>query len=303
MYLYPAARQLETGPEIVQAVRRLLNRCEIIEPPTPFARLLESRRLVTEETLELTAPGLFGRAKRKLTAIATAAFKKIRGILDVKGRLVWVDPDLHRHRRVFVKLHELGHDVIKWHHDLFVITSENDLRPDIRKVFESEANRFAAECTFQVDDMAKAHRGRQLDIGDLCALASQYNASLTATARHYVSIQDLPVALLLGKVEIDSHGSPAIRFSYGFANDAYARQFGRHFSVIGFPSDHPACAAVTSASPVVVPLTMCDMRGDDRSLTAGTLYNTYETLTLIHIAATPTRRLGRLFRGWRNAAA
>jgi hypothetical protein len=302
MYLQPAARQLETSPEIVQAVRRLLNKCDIIEPPTPFARLLEYRRLALEETLEFTSPGLFSRAKRKLTKIATAAFQKIRGILDVKGRLVWVAPDLHRHRRIFVKLHELGHDVIKWHHDLFVVTSENDLRPDIRKVFESEANRFAAECTFQIDDMAKAHCGRRLDIADLGALACRYNASLTATARQYVSIQDLPVALLVGRVEIGSDGARAIRFIYGVANDAYARQFGRNCSLGGFPSDHPACAAVTSATPIVVPLTVTDMRGDDRSLTAGTLYNTYQTLTLIHTAAIPSKRLRRLFRGWRSAA-
>jgi hypothetical protein len=302
MYLHPAARQLDTSAEIVQAVRRLLNKCDIIEPPTPFARLLESRRLATEETLELTAPGLFHRARRKLTRIATAAFHKIRGILDVKGRLVWVSPDLHRHRRIFIKLHELGHDVIKWHHDLFVVTSEDDLRPDIRKVFESEANKFAAECTFQVNDMAEAHCGRRLDIADLGALACRYNASLTATARHYVSIQDLPAALLVGKVEVGFDGSRAIRFKYGVANDAYARQFGRNFSLAGFPSNHPACAAVTSAIPVVVPLTVTDMRGDDRSLTAGTLYNTYETLTLLHTAAIPSKRLRRLFRGWRSAA-
>jgi len=237
-----------------------------------------------------------------MTRIAARALRKIRGILDIQERIVWVEPLLHRHRRFFIKLHELGHEVLKWHRDLFVVTSEDDLRPNVRRLFESEANHFAAECTFQVDDMKEGVGGTPLDIVDLAMVASRYNASLVATARHYVSVQHVPAALLVGRVVECRSSKRAIEFRYGVANHEFLRQFGHNFPLDGFGPGHPACESVTSGAPIAIPLTLVDNRGEERVVTAGTLYTTYETLTLVHPCRRPSRIFGRFFRGTRSAA-
>jgi len=255
-----------------------------------------------QEGMSFREPGLFRRTKYRMTRILAKAVRKIRGILDIQERIIWVEPLLHRHRRFFIKLHEIGHDVLKWHRDLFVVTSEEDLRRNVRRLFESEANHFAAECTFQVDDMKDRVEGTALDIVDLAMLASRYNASLVATARHYVSVQPLPAALLVGGVVECSSGKQAIRFRYGIANQEFLRQFGHNFPLDGFGPDHPACESLISGTPIAIPLNVVDHRGDERVVTAGTLYTTYETLTLIHPSRRPSRIFGRFFRGVRRAA-
>jgi hypothetical protein len=175
---------------------------------------------------------------------------------------------------------------------LFVVTSEWDLARDAREKFEAEANFFAGHAIFQLDDMAAFHRSRPLAIEDLAALASRYDASLTATARQYIVIQDVPAALLVGR-PFGATGCRGVRFLYGVANDAFLREFGPQLFGGGVGPEHPMAEVLNSTKAVaakdVVPVT--DLNGEVRRLVTGTIFNGFETLTLVH----PGSERGRLF--------
>lgn len=293
----------ESEADIRRAVRRMLTACDVHEPPTPIDRLLHYSRLSVEER-EAIQPSevvaFFRRAKARVRTASerlwTKVGQKIRGLLDLQSRHIAVDTTLHPRRQEFLVHHEVGHGLLPWHRDLFVATSEWDLNLGIRSKFEAEANYFAGHSIFQLDDMARVQRGRRLRIAELAGLAARYGASLTATARQYVAIQDIPVALLVGRA-VGAVGQRSIRFSYGVANATFVAQFGFEFLGDGFKAEEAPSAVLNlrACEPVVAELAITDINGDSAVLSAETIYNTYCTLTLVH----PTRKRASFF-GWQK---
>jgi hypothetical protein len=291
----------DVEPDIRGAVRGMLAACAIYEPPTPLDRLLDYRNLESEQQEALT-PGHLQLWARKLRHHLWKFHHKVRGILDLKARTVMVDASLHPKRREFLQFHEVGHDVLDWHRDLFVVTSEWDLNPGVRSKFEAEANHFAATAIFQIDDLAEVQRGRRLQMAQLAGLATRYGASLTATARHYITIQDLPAALLIGR-PTGPAGGRGIRFIFGLANGAFLREFGNELLGSGVDSNNPMSATlnVPMLRNAEFEFPISDRRGESRLLAAETMYNTYNTLTLVHplpsarrVFTWPTARQGRV---------
>jgi hypothetical protein len=287
-------RLADSESEIRGAVRRMLRACEVNSPPTPIDRLLDYCKLTVEEQEILSADTL-GRKIRRLSARFFSRFRhRILGILDLQDRLIVVDSQLHHRRREFIRYHEVGHEALPWHRELFVVTSEWDLARDVRERFEAEANFFAGHAIFQLDDMAAVQRGRQLAAEDLAGLASRYNASLTATARQYIVIQDIPAALLVGRPVVEG-GGRGIRFLYGVANEAFLKEFGPELLGRGVGPEHPMSLVLNATGGGVAGavLVVTDLRGESRRLVTETIFNRYNTLTLVHRA----RERGRLL-GW-----
>lgn len=284
------AQVAENDVAIRQAVADMLRRCDIVEPPTPLEEILRFRRLSVEERKSLLPHEIIPTSlRRSLHRIGS----RVRGLLDLRSRHMVVDESLHPRRRVFVKYHEIGHDVLDWHRELFVVTSEFDLRPDVRRTFEAEANRFSALTIFQGDDFEKWQRGRRLRMNGLAALAERYDASLTSTAMQYVSVQDLPVALLLGLTE-SAEGQRGIRFRSGLANSAYLDQFPRHLLGDGLPPTAATCAILNIPGVEVSSeeFEVLDRNGERRNLIAETIFNGYETLSLFHVQPKRARMFG-----------
>lgn len=279
----------DSSDEIAEAVRRLLRDCGISGPPTPLEDLLNYRRLsrtIRPKDLVSTVARRAGDAAKKFWQRLK---QKVAGILDLQSRHVLVNPQLHPRRQEFVAFHELGHDVLAWHREIFVVTSEADLLPSAREVFNAEANDFAAKAIFQLDHLAQHQRGIRLAMTELAGLAAQYGASLTATARHYVGVQDIPVALVVGRryAKGDMFG---IAFRYGVGNEAFLREFDSGVMGWGFPPEAPSCATINlhAVDYIEDRLVVADLRSERRELIVDTMFNGYETLTLVH--PVPVRR-------------
>ena len=283
----------DADDDIREAVRRMLDACEIYEPPTPLERLLDYRRLTTEGRDSLRPDSLLPKSIRRMLARTKG---RIRGILDLQARHMYVDASLHEHRRTFIHHHEIGHDVLEWHRALFYVTPEWALRPDVRERLEAEANHFAGLSIFQVDDLARWQRGRRLELADLAPLAARYGTSLTATARQYVIEQDLPVALLLGSPDAQDDAGAGVRFYAGLANGAYLERFRPGLLGSGLTPDHPATAVLRADGPpaVVSDLDVIDLRGEPQRLHMETIFNRYDTLTLVHVQGARPRVFGWL---------
>jgi Zn-dependent peptidase ImmA (M78 family) len=280
----------DSEAEIRREVRRMLEACGIDEPPTPLDRLLEYRRLTSEQRTEIT-PGVLGRVSRFFKRMGS----KIRGLLDTEARLIVVDPFLHPSRQIFLRHHEVAHDVLPWHRDALVYTSEWDLLPSVRTAFEAEANRFAGHAIFQVDHMAHAYRGRRLKITELAGVAAQYGASLSATARQYILIQDIPAALVIGR-PAGQLGSREIVLRLALANDAFVRRFGTTIFGSHFETNHPLTAVVNTPSLTLLDMemTVTDANGAAIQVITDTVFTGYETLTLVHPVRTRGRILARI---------
>ena len=165
--------------------------------PTPIDDLLETAG-VRDETDHQT---LMERFRETLAEPVRdkfhAVLQKVRGIADLRERSVYVPVTSKPSRILFTKGHELGHQVIPWHH---VNTAYQDddlsLSQEAEDYFDIEANFFSAEVIFQ------GHRFRQraLDynasLETAFQLASDHRVSRHATIRRFVEEHDETVALV-----------------------------------------------------------------------------------------------------------
>lgn len=79
--------------------------------------------------------------------------RKIRGLADLRDKAIYVPSDKSP-RELFVKSHELGHEVIPWHNiesgvpvEIYV-DDDASLSHDAERIFDIEANFYAAEVIF-----------------------------------------------------------------------------------------------------------------------------------------------------------
>ncbi|GAA4481270.1 ImmA/IrrE family metallo-endopeptidase [Microbacterium panaciterrae] len=153
---------------------------------------------------------------------------KVLGILAVKQKAIYVDPDLEESRKRFTIAHEIGHKALPWQEGSFA-DDKHTLAPATKKAFEREANAFGGELLFgagrfndQADDEAP---GIEVPL----AAASRYGASVAATLRQYVEYSRRPMALLAVGVLTDrTVNGPRLPLFRGLCvvSDRFAERYG-----------------------------------------------------------------------------
>jgi hypothetical protein len=212
--------------------------------PTPLERLFEIAKVTNIDdlpdetflqTLSETARGFFLRAKQKM-----------RGIADLRTRAIYIPADRNTGRRLFVKAHELGHQVIAWHNvDPTYLDDNESLGPSAKGIFEQEANFFGAETIFQGKNFRNLARDYQPSVAAIFALADKHGASNQATAWRFVEEQDEAVALLqyYPSSAIDEAGNQVLVVWRSVGSP----EFNKRFSEIHVPqairTGHPWVAA------------------------------------------------------------
>lgn len=80
--------------------------------------------------------------KSKYPDVLLRALGKVRGLLVRKEKKVYLDLNQLDSRKNFVKLHEVGHDVLPWQQKCFDVLDDDDesLNFDTHEEFEAEAN-------------------------------------------------------------------------------------------------------------------------------------------------------------------
>lgn len=101
-------------------------------------------------------------------------------------------------RQNFVKLHEVGHDVLYWQGEILEHL-ENDLtlEPDVLEEFEAEANYFASCLLFQLERFEHEMSKLELGIKSPMHLARFFGTSVHAALRRYVEYSKNRCALLV----------------------------------------------------------------------------------------------------------
>lgn len=80
--------------------------------PTPVDKIVNYAELNVAENINLSKlePDFFD----KFSGAFKNTLDKIRGLLDREEKVIYLDLDQTTNRKNFVKLHEVGHDVLPW---------------------------------------------------------------------------------------------------------------------------------------------------------------------------------------------
>lgn len=165
--------------------------------PTPLDQLLEVAQLVASGEISLDE-----HEKRKLRKrfgdLVDLVLGKLRGVVHIKAREVWVQPDLYLPKKRFVTAHEIGHDLLPWQHDTIAYLDDDQrLRPNVHLAYERQANQVAIELLAQGDALRSEADDSLLTLDTIIHLASRYQISLVATARRVVEESRQEAALTI----------------------------------------------------------------------------------------------------------
>jgi hypothetical protein len=170
--------------------------------PTPVDRIVQYAELSHDKNLDLSCVDQSFLKTVSSTAIDgfLSTVKKIRGYLDRSEKIIYIDPNQIQSRQSFVKLHETGHEVLYWQHDIMAcFDTDETLSYDVREEFEAEANYFASATLFQLDLFDNEMNKLELSLKAGIALAKKFGASNHAAFRRMVERSSKRCALLVLK--------------------------------------------------------------------------------------------------------
>lgn len=263
--------------------------------PTPVADLVGAARLEVARESALACVGLDGAYRLLPNALKLApdaikrAASKVIGLLDRGDRAIHLDPAAHPKRRLYVTVHEIGHEFLPHQRDTFAMLedSEAELDGETSDLYEREANCFASEVLFQLDGFRDEAAGSPLGIKVPLALSKKYGASVYASFRRYVSQNRASCALVVfDPIAAGGDGDVVMPLRRAIYSPAFEAEFGRPAwpqTCCGgdFFFDHRPAYRFTA--PTLVKL--IDRNRVRRLCTAEAFNSTHQILFLIHPTA------------------
>ena len=153
--------------------------------PTPVDKIVSYSELVVNNDISLSR--IHSNFLEKAGDVLTSALSKLRGILDRREKVIYLDMDLSHSKRNFVQLHEVGHEALPWQKNLHEFMDDDvTLSEDTKEDFEVEANYFASVTLFQLDRFEHEMNKLGFGIKTPMALAKIFGASVHASLRKFV---------------------------------------------------------------------------------------------------------------------
>lgn len=111
------------------------------------------------------------------------------GLFLSSERLIFIDQSLLEVKKQFIRLHETAHGFLPWQRPMYLMVedSKDELDPDTADLFEREANVFASEVLFQLDDFSERLVDVDFSIWAPVREAKVFGASNYSSIRQYVS--------------------------------------------------------------------------------------------------------------------
>jgi Zn-dependent peptidase ImmA (M78 family) len=202
--------------------------------PTPINQILEYSNLHLDRSIDLAKidHSFISRFSEKISHKFIEAFELVRGVLDRHEKVIYLDLSQSIGRQNFIKLHEVGHDVLNWQREIYEHL-DNDISLDqyVEEEFEAEANYFASVTLFQHDRFEHEVKKLELSIKSPMHLSKIFGSSVHASLRKYVEVSSKRCALLVLE-KISSKGEFPICFKKDFfPSNLFTKTFGE----INFP--------------------------------------------------------------------
>jgi hypothetical protein len=263
--------------------------------PTPVDAVMEYAKVVVADADALDE-GYLRKIRKSFTGALKRAISKVRGVLDVVGRLIYLDRTLYVARRTFLKLHETAHAVLPHQCKLYACVEdcEKTIAPDVSEQFDREANVFATEVLFQLDSFADDAREAAFGILVPVRLSKKYGASIYASIRRYVSTNLRTCSVLVLE-------PPELLVGLGFSAKlrrvVSSPEFNRQFGAIQWPdtfcpSDQIGAAVPIAGRKMSRPrnIVLVDQNGTRHECIAEAFTQKHQVFVLIHAVTTLTKK-------------
>lgn len=183
--------------DIDQISKEILKQCKAYDVfPTPVDRILNYTELKIDKNINLST--ISNDFILNISDTFKSAIEKIRGILDREKKIIYLDLNQNANRQNFIKLHEVGHDVLTWQtKTLKYLDNDKTLIAEAEEEFEAEASYFASATLFQQDRFTTKIKDLPLSLDSPMHLAKVFGASNHATIRRYVEHSKNRCALLV----------------------------------------------------------------------------------------------------------
>jgi len=201
--------------------------------PTPVDKIVQYSELYIAGGIDLKS--LEKKYKTSLFSdVLKSGLSKIRGFLDRKEKVIYLDMNQIISRQNFVTLHETGHNVLPWQNKILEFLDDDEtLDPDTQEEFENEANYFASVTLFQCDRFDNEIKKFELGMPSVMQLSNYFGASVHATFRRYVENSKFRCGLLVLK-NLSEKGRVA---NGDFRNAFHSESFLNNFGSIEWPEN------------------------------------------------------------------
>jgi len=190
-----------TKSEIDKISHELLMQSKALDVfPTPVDRIVKQANLVISSDVDLSQiqHSFLDIIKEKSKNAFKKGIKKLRGALDRDEKIIYLDLSQLPNRQNFVKLHEVGHEVLKWQNQIVLnLDDDQTLSHETNEQFETEANYFASNTIFQNGRFIKEMERFELGIKAPMQLSKHFGSSVHASLRNYVVQSKNKCALLV----------------------------------------------------------------------------------------------------------
>ncbi|BBO77476.1 hypothetical protein DSCW_48930 [Desulfosarcina widdelii] len=231
-----------------EAKRILIESNAIGRFPTPVADIMDVAKVEVVDD-NILDEGFLSKIRKKAGRALKKAISVTLGVLDVKGRFVFVDKTVHAVRQTFIKIHEAGHFIMAWQRKLYSIVEdcEKTISTEIEDHFDREANVFTSEVLFQLDTFSEEAENHGFGIQVPIRLSKKYGASIYASIRRYVSKNWRACAVLvLDPPELMA----GCGFKAGLRRVVYSDKFIEVFGKINWPEQYTPDDEIGSMVPV-----------------------------------------------------
>jgi Zn-dependent peptidase ImmA (M78 family) len=180
--------ELESSQEINRNIDRLLREANArYRFPTPVEDIVATQKLsIAKFDDSPFAQSILIAAPRAIKESMRAFQFKMLAMLDRTERIVHLRSDGLEVQNRFSTCHEVGHDLCPWHSELYYVDSREQLSPNVRSLFEREANYAAAGLIFQQDVFPKLARSYHPGFDAIIKLAELFGGSIHAAFRLYI---------------------------------------------------------------------------------------------------------------------
>lgn len=154
------------------------------------------------------------------------ALRKVYGVLDRREKKIYIEPDLKIYKKNFVKLHEVGHDVLPWQKKTYeFIDDEDTIKSSVTDDFEKEANFFASAALFQLNRFEDFVATLPLELKTTMFLAKKFGSSIHAAIRRYAEHSSKRCSLLILE-KVETAAANLLLKNY-FQSNKFTKDFGR----------------------------------------------------------------------------
>lgn len=201
--------------------------------PTPVDQIISHAELVVANDIDIST--IHEGYLSKVPSLLNNLLRKVRGLIDRKENIIYLDLSQSVHRKSFVKLHEAGHKVLPWQQSICDVLDDDDesLSPHTREEFEAEANFFASATLFQHDRFVTEMKKYDLGISSAMQLSKYFGASVHATLRRYVEQSKKRCALIV----LENISPKGTQVKCLLKDLFMSEKFAEHFGELGIPNE------------------------------------------------------------------